>query len=268
MPLRTENILIANPRIRNLLVLTALIITFFASWLPDFEMGFVVEEGRISSILAFGTLNGFLLGPFIGPIVSLIAMLSHIFINPDYLGDNLFTMLSPTFVTLASVVAGLCITGRQKIAAIIYGVLILAWFATPEGIQAYQYLWFHLVVFACFIAVIKTSAYKRITKQWQVFIYLFLSGLLAVLADHLAGSITAAFVFNLEAELFQEFIFIYPVERTVLALGGAASAYIFFQWANVLQNEKLDKDESIVDLKEVIDYIETDVKAILQKEKK
>ncbi len=269
MALKAENILIKNPQIRNLLVITALIITFFAAWLPDFEFILGIEQGRISSMLAFGTFNGFLLGPVIGPIVTILAMLLHLPINPDYLGNNLFTILSPGFVGIASLVAGLCITGKQKIAAAIFGILLLLWFFTPIGLEAYSYIWFHVIVFAAFIVVSRDQIFKRISRKWQIFLFIFLTSLLAVLADHLAGSIIAAFVFNLSADLYKEVIFIYPVERLVLAFSASVFGYLIFLWAQVFSTESHDdKEEPFVDVKEMIDYIETDVKAILQKNKK
>jgi len=267
--LKPENILIKNPRIRNLIVITALIITFFASWLPDFEIVLGMESGRISSMLAFGTFNGFLLGPIIGPLVTITAMLLHLPIDPDYLGDNVFTLLSTGFIALAAMIAGLCITGKQKIATVIFGILILLWFITPTGLEAYSYIWFHVVVFACFIIVSKESIFKRISRQWQIFLYLFLVSLLAVLADHLAGSITAAIVFNLDADLFRKVVFLYPVERLILAFSASVFGYIFYQWAQIINTECYGTtEEPFLDIQEMIDYIETDVKTILQNEKK
>lgn len=269
MSLKTENFFIKNPQIRNLLVITTLLITFFAAWLPDFEIIIGMESGRISSMLSFGTLNGFLLGPVVAPVVTVTAMLLHLLINPNYLGNNLFTMLSPTFVALSSIIAGLCITGRQRIAASIFGFLLLSWFFTPIGVEAYPYVWFHLVVFGLFILVLKKSIYKRISKNWHVFLYLFLSALLAVLADHLAGSITAAFAFNLSAGMFRDVIFIYPIERIILAFAAAVLAYLFFLWTHILYSGNIDSERGdFLDLKEMIDYIENDVKKILPSKKK
>lgn len=269
MALRTENVLIKNPRIRNILVITALIITFFAAWLPDFELVIGMDQNRISSMLVFGTFNGFLLGPIVGPLITILAMLLHLPINPGYLGDNLFTFLSPGFIGLSSLMAGLCVTGKQKIASVIFGALILLWFVTPVGLEAYSYVWLHVLVFFSCIVASKKQIFRYVSRKWQIFLYLFLVSLFAVLADHLAGSIIAAFVFDLDADLFKEVIFLYPIERLILAFSAAVFGYIFFMLAQVLSTENIEnRNKPFTDVKEMIDYIETDVKTILQKEKK
>ncbi|WP_300606955.1 hypothetical protein [Methanohalophilus sp.] len=246
-----------------------MIISFFAAWLPDFEFIFGMEQGRISSMLVFGTFNGFLLGPIVGPIVTIVAMLLHLPINPEYLGNNLFTYLSPGFIGLASIIAGLCVAEKQKFAYSIFGAVILLWFITPVGFQAYSYIWFHVLVLACCVLASRKQAFYHVSRRWQIFVYLFLVSLLAVLADHLIGSIIAAFVFDLDANVYKEVIYLYPLERLILAFSAAVFGYIVFMLVQVLTSENIrDRKEPFTDVKDIVDYIETDVKAILHKERK
>ncbi|MCD4801058.1 MAG: hypothetical protein K8R01_05650, partial [Methanococcoides sp.] len=60
------NRLIKKRNLTLMYLLSAIVATYFASWLPDFENLIGIEGARISSVVSFGALNGFLLGPFWG----------------------------------------------------------------------------------------------------------------------------------------------------------------------------------------------------------
>ncbi|HJH28118.1 MAG TPA: hypothetical protein C5S51_00190 [Methanosarcinaceae archaeon] len=61
MSIKFHNKLIKYQKIRIIYLIAALMITYFASWLPDFENVFGIEGARISSVAAFGPLNEMLL---------------------------------------------------------------------------------------------------------------------------------------------------------------------------------------------------------------
>ena len=50
-------------------VLLGIIVTYFASWLPDITV-IGIEGSRISSVVPFSALNGMIFGPILGLIVS------------------------------------------------------------------------------------------------------------------------------------------------------------------------------------------------------
>lgn len=258
------NQLIKKRNLTALYVISAIIITFFASWFPDFENLIGIEGARISSVVSFGALNGMVLGPFWGTIVSFTGVMGHTLIR----GGNLdtFHLLTPFFVAMSSAVAGLLITRKEKAALAVFGVLILLWYITPTGRDIYYYPWFHVVTFAAFLAF--NYKLKDRNENLFKFIFLFLASLMAVLSDHLAGSISAAILFDLPSQMFASVITIYPVERITLAFAAASIMYLLII---SLQNTLMESDtfhEKVEEAKrdDVLNYV-NDVKDMIEKDK-
>ena len=244
-------------------------ITYFASWLPDFNNVFGIEGIRISSVAAFGPLNGMLLGPYWGAAVSFFGILAHV-LTRDLSNIDTFSMLTPTFVMLSSIVAGLIVSNREKLALAIYSSLIILWYVFDVGREAYYFPWFHITVLVLFIAFNVKYNNKIKNANVYTFIFLFLTSLIAILTDQLTGSILALVIFDLPAELFESVVFIYPVERIILAF---VSAIIMFMLAAILHNILKESDEIDHEIEHIkndilLDYAKNDVKPLLEKEKK
>ena len=267
MSIEFHNKLIKNRKLRIIYIISALIVTYFASWLPDFGNVFGIEGARISSVAAFGPLNGMLLGPYWGAAVSFFGIMAHV-VQRGFTNVDTFSMLTPTFVMISSIVAGLIVIKKEKIALAIYSSLILLWYAFDAGREAYYYPWFHIVVILLFVVFHKKYNDKTHTVGAHTLIILFLTSLVAILSDHMAGSISALIIFDLPAEMFESVVLIYPIERTILAI---IAAFIMFMLAAALQNILMRSDEIDDTLEHVkmnimLDYAKNDVKPILEKE--
>lgn len=267
MSIKFHNKLIGNQKIRGIYLIAALMITYFASWLPDFNNVFGMEGIRISSVAAFGPLNGMLLGPYWGAIVSFFGILAHV-LTRDLSNIDTFSMVTPIFVMLSSIVAGLIVSKREKLALAIYSSLILLWYVFDVGRDAYYFPWFHITVLVLFIAF--NVKYNNNIKNANAytFIFLFLTSLIAILTDQLAGSISALIIFDLPAEVFESVVFIYPVERMILAF---VSALIMFMLAAILHNILAESDEIDHEIEYIkndilMDYTKNEVKPLLEKE--
>ncbi|WP_440952877.1 hypothetical protein [Methanococcoides sp. FTZ1] len=257
------NQLIKKRKLTALYVLSAIVLTYFASWFPDFENLIGIEGARISSVVSFGALNGMILGPLWGTIASFAGVMGHTLIR----GQNLdtFHLLTPFFVSMASAVAGLLITKKEKAAMGVFGVLILLWYATPLGRTVYYYPWFHVVTLGAFLVF-----YYRLRERKEnifKFIFLLLAALMAILSDHLVGSISAAILFDLPPQMFASVIMIYPIERITLAL---AAASIIYMLVISLQNTLMESEtyhEQIRESKskDVLNYVD-EVKDMLEKD--
>ena len=273
MSIKFHNKLIKNRKILTIYLVSALIITFFASWLPDFENVMGVDGTRISSVAAFGPLNGMLLGPYWGAAVSFFGIMAHVMmhiLNQDIANIDTFSLLTPLFVMLSSIIAGLIITNKEKIALVIYSSLIFLWYLFDTGREAYYYPWFHIVVLTLFIIFHKKYNDKTRNVDIYTLILLFFTSLIAILSDQMAGSITALVLFDLPAEIFNSVIFIYPIERIILA---AAAALIIFMLTFALQNillesDLIDDEIENVKMSTISDYIKHDVNKVIKKQEK
>ena len=264
-----HNKLIQNRKIRRIYLISALIITYFASWLPDFENVLGIEGARISSIAAFGPLNGMLLGPYWGAAVSFFGIMAHV-VQRGFANIDTFSMLTPTFVMISSIVAGLIVVKKEKIALTIYSSLILLWYVFDAGREAYYYPWFHIVVLVIFVVFHRKYNNKAQNVGAHTLMLLFLTSLVAILSDHMAGSISALVIFDLPAEIFESVVFVYPVERTILAV---VAALIMFMLSAAVQNILMESDEiddaiENVKMNIMLDYTKHDVKSVLEKEQK
>ncbi len=257
------NQLVKNRRLTGIMVLCALVLTYFASWFPDFENVVGLEGARISSLVAFGSLNGMILGPYLGPVVSFTGILLHNVVG--HTRTDTFHLISPLFVAFSSTLAGLCITHREKVAIALYSIVVLAWYITPVGREVFYYPWYHVLTLAFFMFMYRLRDRE---EDIYIFTFLFATGLLAVLGDHILGSTVSLLIFELPADLFVGVIYIYPVERTILAF---VSAFIMFMLIMILRNTILEsqtfrEDIENENMEQCIEYVD-DVKNIIKNEK-
>ncbi|WP_406656422.1 hypothetical protein V7O62_11245 [Methanolobus sp. ZRKC2] len=250
-------------------LLFGVILTYFSSYLPDLTGVIGIEGTRISSIVAFGSLNGILYGPFWGAIVSGTGLFLHELNNTGYLSENAFDMLSPFFIMLSSVVSGFIVNRQHKVALSIFGALIVSWYIFEVGRNAFFFPWFHVAVLVAFVVFEKNSI-KSIHSRIYVFVSILFAALMGVLSDHLAGSIAYSYIFGLNAEAFRSVVLLYPLERIILALSATFVAFFFFSIIKdiILSSEDLEDDFSRIKSQNMDDYLYSDVMSIIEDKEK
>ena len=143
---------------------------YFASWFPDFQNIAGIDGTPISSVAAFGPLNGMILGPYWGVAVSFNAIMLHVIVNNHLVSGGAFVMLTPLFMALSSVVTGLIVTKKENIAILIYSILIASWYLFDVGQEAYLVPWFHILALAGFV-LFKHIISSKATKGGLMNVY-------------------------------------------------------------------------------------------------
>ena len=249
--------------VKRIYIICTFSIMFYAVWLPDFEcVG--IQNIEISSTAAFAPFNGIILGPYWGAAVSLsVGILHNLLYHPE--SDNTFLMLTPLFMMISSLVAGFIIRKKQKFALSIYFVLMISWYLFDTGRDAYLMPWFGILAITVFLIFHRTFKDKSVNSSIYTFVFLFLVSLVAVLSDQMAGSVVALIVLDLPAQMFNEVLLIYPVERIILAFSGAFIAYLLIKLEQsiiesmpaVADDMKIAKMESyqkyVQDVKKIMD---------------
>ncbi|MCK5661598.1 MAG: hypothetical protein KAH86_09570, partial [Methanosarcinales archaeon] len=105
--------------------MVAFALMFYAIWLPDFENVLGMEGVKIGSVAAFYPLIGMILGPYLGAVVSFSSMMAY---QLALGAHDPFSMVTPLFAALSSLIAGLIVTKREKLALSIYYMLIILWY--------------------------------------------------------------------------------------------------------------------------------------------
>lgn len=246
-------------------VLLGIMITYFSSWLPDITNVAGIENSRISSVVSFGTLNGMIFGPILGPGISFIGILLHGIAHPDFFENDTFHIISPLFIVFSSLVGALLLSDRKKSAIILYAIPLVAWYAFPTGRTVFYYPWYHIVILTIFY-IFNSKYYQKVeSSKVFLFMYLFQVASIATLADHIAGSVAALALYDLPPSIFNSVVLIYPVERSILAL---APTFVVFFLSLLVQNilEGIDVfEDKAREMKErsIEEYMQTEVKNIL-----
>lgn len=244
-----------------------IVLTYFSSYFPDLPNVIGLEGSRISSLVAFASLNGMLFGPLWGSIVSASGMFLHELGHPGYISRDSFRMLSPFFLIMCSMVSGFVMNRQYKVAAGIFAALIATWFLFDTGRAAYLFPWFHIFILVSFLLINRMSL-KFIGTKIYVFISLFYAAIMGVLSDHLSGSIAYTYIYDLSAEIFNSVIFVYPVERMILALIATFMGYFLFSVFKdiILSSGDIETDIAERKSKDMEDYLFNDVQNIIEEE--
>lgn len=247
-------------------VLLGIIATYFASWLPDITV-IGIEGSRISSVVSFSALNGMIFGPILGPIVSFSGVLLHGLSNPKFFQKDTFHIISPLFTVFSSLIGALLISGRKKIALILYAIPLVAWYAFPTGRAVFYYPWYHVLVLTIFFIFENKYGRKINSSKVILFLYLYLVASIAVLADHIAGSTAALIYYDLAPAMFNEVILVYPIERSVLALFSTFIVFVLFLMFHAILQDITTFEGKAREIKEdtIEDYMQTEIKKILGK---
>ncbi len=251
-------------------VLFAIITTYFASWLPDITNVAGIEGSRISSVVSFGALNGMVFGPFLGPFISFTGILLHGVSNPHFFSKDMFHLISPFFVIFSSLIGGLVLTGRKKLALILYAIPLATWYAFSTGRTVFYYPWYHILIPVIFYKFDTKYNNKIASSKFLFFIYLFLVASIAVLADHITGSTAALIFYDLSPAMFSSVTLLYPVERSVLALCSAFIVYLMFLMISFILQDIKSFEDKAREIKEstIEDYMQIEVKNILNNKEK
>jgi hypothetical protein len=249
-------------------IIFGIVLTYFSSYLPDFMNVVGLEGTRISSIVSFGALNGMLFGPFWGSIVSGTGLLIHEIMTGAYLSKDTFSQISPLLIALSSIVAGLVVNREHKAAKTIFFGLIVIWYLLDVGRVALYYPWFHLLVLGCFIILEKPILIKTATSRVYVFLALFMAALMGVLSDHMAGSIAYYLIYDLPANMYQSVVFIYPVERTILAMFPAFLVYVLIIVFKdiLLSSGSIEQEIEEIRSRDLDEYLHNDVMKIIKED--
>ena len=266
MPMPFSNVKIKTDA-KIIYLVFGIILTYFSSYFPDIANVIGMEGTRISSLVAFASLNGMLFGPLWGSIISASGMFLHELNNPGYISEDSFRMLSPFFIIICSMVSGFVINKEYKVATGIFLTLIATWFMFDTGRSAYLFPWFHILILVSFLFISKYSM-KFIGSKIYVLVSLFYAAIMGVLSDHLAGSIAYNYIYNLSGDVFNSAIYIYPVERVILALSATFIAYFFFSVFKdiIISSDDIETDIADKKSKDMEDYLYKDVQSILDEE--
>ena len=262
-----HNELLKNWKFKRLYIVAAFALMFYAIWLPDFENVLGMEGVKIGSVAAFYPLNGMILGPYLGAAVSFSSMIAYQLALGTY---DPFSMATPLFAALSSLVAGLIITKRENLAISIYCMLIILWYMFSTGREAYMLPWFDILGLAVFVLLKRKVMDKAQTSNVFMFLFLYLVSLIAVLSEQMAGSITALIIFDLPAQIYNSTLFIYPVERIILALPAAfiMGLLIILTRNTVMFAGTVEDVAEKRKIDSMMDYIKNDIKKVMEKDSK
>ncbi len=251
-------------------VLLGITATYFASWLPDITNVVGIEGSRISSVVSFGALNGMIFGPVLGPAISFLGVLLHGISDPGFFEKDVFHLISPLFVAFSSLIGALLLSGRKKLALMLYAIPLVAWYAFSTGREVFYYPWYHIVVLIVFHKFENNFNKKIDSSKFFLFIYLFLVASISVLADHIAGSTTALIFYDLPPAMFTSVSLLYPVERSMLALCSAFVVYVLFLMFHAILQDIRTFENRAQEIKEgnIEEYMQIEVKNILHKQEK
>lgn len=251
--------------VKIIYIVFGIVLTYFSIYMPDFINVGSMESAKISSIVSFGALNGMLFGPFWGAIISATGFLLYEIASGKFVTMSTFSQFSSLFIALSSVVAGLVVNREYKAAKILFASLIACWYLLDVGRAAYAYPWYHLTVLCVFIIFERTMSKKNTTSKFYIFTSLFLASLMGVLADHMAGSITYYLLYNLPPQTYNSVIFVYPVERTMLAFFPAFLVYVLIVVFKdiLLSADDIEKDIEDMKSRNLDEYLQKDVLKIM-----
>lgn len=159
-----------------------------------------------------------ILGPFFGTATAFAGSFAGQYLTGQ---GGSFPLFVPA--TAGAAVTGLLVWGRMREGMALMVVIIASWYALPVGRQLWYYPYLHVAALVLCVALWpRLRSWREGTAPART-AALALFCTTGLLADHLVGSVIAAPLFNLTADMYRAVLFIYPVERLVL---GAASAVV------------------------------------------
>jgi MFS family permease len=204
-----------------------LVLTMIPLYLLGMGGGFI-SWGLISAPIV-----GFLLGPFYGLIsVAIGSIMGSMFFN---IGGVLGPII-PVFAPMASaLVTGSIRFRRFRAIPIVFFLGLVVYIAGPIGLVTIPYLWLHLIAALLSLSMLTPMTTRHLDRLLDPSeneptptssVFAWLSGFLALMADHLVGATMSQYYFfyvlgfdaNTLTTSYLATIFLYPIERVLASI--------------------------------------------------
>lgn len=200
---------------------------------------------KITAAAIMAPVMGVILGPYLGSLSTFSGGIIGFFLGS-------FSPLSFASGIFASLCAGMLHEGKRIVCAIIYFSLLLVFGFYPFGGPIWLYpllMWFQIVGLVLLISPLQASIVKNVNSNnnLKLLYTFFILSLVSTLAGQIAGSLVFEVLVS-DVDVLKatwEFtMFIYPIERVIIALSAAAigtSLYKVLNFTNMmpLNREKL-----------------------------
>jgi len=186
------------------------------------------SQGKtITAAAIMAPIMGIILGPYIGTLSASLGGIIGLFVGS-------FSPPSLVSGVAAASCAGMLYAGKRSTCAFVYFALLFLFgfypFVGPVWLYP-QFMWFQIAGFLVLVSPFQSMALKNLNSNngSKVFPAFFLTTLTSTLAGQIAGSLTFELLswpiliadVNLWKANWQIITFLYPLERTVIALGAS-----------------------------------------------
>jgi hypothetical protein len=199
------------------------------SFLPMFRLIGAFQFITLAAIIV--PLIGIILGAYLGALSALIGGIASLSINPGG-----FSQISLVAGLFGAVCAGLLYTNRRTLCALTYLTLLLIFGLYPTVGPVWmfpQVMWFQVVGFLILISPLQSAASSsfKSPKVTRLLFAFFVTSLTSTLASQIAGNIIFETLFfgTITPGLWFSLTFVYPFERTIIALIAAFLAVPLFK---------------------------------------
>lgn len=180
--------------------------------------------GATSYQFSMGSVAIHLVAILLGPVLGTLTAFVGATVGQLLTGQGVaFPLFIPA--AIGALVSALLYFSYNKVALAVMSATLLVWYAFPVGREAW-YFPFMLVMAIAAIGVFGGYISKMAhgTNEGHRSIAIFAICLSGLLCDQLAGSILAIPIFGLTADMYLAVLFIYPVERVLMAIATAVIA--------------------------------------------
>jgi hypothetical protein len=180
-------------------------------------------SGSITLGVVSALLVGIILGPISGGLAVFIGSIIGMFINPAGL---IFGVLSFLPATLGAFSAGFTINKKGYISSLMIFICLVLFYIHPYGLDAIFYPFLHIIaiifglLFSTRLAVWSTD----LSDLKMLGLAVPIAAFVGTLTDHLCGSTLAIWTYDLQSEVWNSVIFIYPLERIAAVILSTAIA--------------------------------------------
>jgi len=207
------------------------------SFLPMFQViGLFGKTITAATIIA--PIIGIILGSYLGVISTFLGGTIGLFLNPSFSQPSLAAGI------IAALCAGLLYTNKRNLCAFTYLVLLLLFGLYPSVGPVWLYpplMWFQVAGFLILVSPLQSFALRSFNcnSNSRLLYAFFITSLTSTLASQIAGSLIFELIVA-DATFFgvywQSLTFLYPVERTIIAL---IAAFIGTSLLKVLRSTNL-----------------------------
>ena len=199
----------------------ALVAVFAALHAVLSSLPYSIAIGVVGGSITLGVISaplvGILLGPITGGISVLIGSIIGMFLNP---AGAIFGAISFLPATIGAFSAGFTITKKGYISAIMILIPLILFYVHPSGGQAMIYPFMHIIaVFVALAFSTKLAVWStEMSNIKKLSVGVPIAAFVGTLTDHITGSTLALWTFDLQSEIWNSIIFIYPIERIVAVI--------------------------------------------------